>query len=188
MLVFIVVILLILSLVYGFYTGNVSSFDSFLIGGMSDTVTLILSLSGSVCFFCGMASVAEKAGLTSKMREIASPFLKKLLPAAFENEKTAENVTLNLVSNLFGLGNAATPFGIKATDGMIKNGKISRSLALFILFNTSSLQIVPTTVIAVRQSVGASTPSAVILPVFLTQTVSAVFAVIISFALFKGDK
>ena len=71
---------------------------------------------------------------------------------------------------------------------MIKNGKISRSLALFILFNTSSLQIVPTTVIAVRQSVGASTPSAVILPVFLTQAVSAVFAVIISFALFKGDK
>lgn len=188
MIVFIVIILLVLSLVYGFYTGNISAFDSFLIGGTGDTVTLILSLSGSVCFFCGMASVAEKAGLTSKIRKIASPLLKKLLPAAFENEKTAENVTLNLVSNLFGLGNAATPFGIKAADGMIKNGEISRSLALFILFNTSSLQIIPTTVIAVRQSVGSANPSAVILPVFCVQAVSAVFAVIISFALFKGDK
>lgn len=188
MLIFTVIILLAASLVYGFFAGNIPGFDSFFIGGMSDTVTLILSLAGSVCFFCGTASVAEKAGLTSKMQKIAAPFLKKLMPAAFENGKTAENVTLNLVSNLFGLGNAATPFGIKATDGMIKNGKISRSSALFILFNTSSLQLIPTTVIAVRQSAGSAFPAAVILPVFFTQIISAVFAVIISFAFFKEDK
>lgn len=182
-------VLLILSVLFGIFNGTFSEFDKFITDGADYAIEFILKIAGSICFFCGMASVASKAGITEKLSEFFSPVLKRLMPSAFKDKSTAENVTLNISSNILGMGNAATPFGINAANGILKNdGKISRSLALFILLNTSSVQIIPSTIIALRKGAGAVNPSDVILPVFITQMISAVFAVIISFVFFGKEK
>ncbi|MBS5737173.1 MAG: hypothetical protein KHW62_04045 [Clostridiales bacterium] len=185
----ILIILLAAAAVFGIVNGSFAEFDNFLTDGADYTVTFIVGIAGSICFFCGMANVASEAGLTEKLSKLFSPVFKRLLPSAFKNKKTSENTILNISSNILGLGNAATPFGISAARGIYSEDKrISRSLALFILFNTSSVQIIPSTVIAVRKAAGASDPAGVILPVFITQVVSAVLAVLISFAFFGREE
>lgn len=186
MLVATVAVLFFIAVFYGILSGK-TGFDAVILSGGAETVTFLLSISGAVCFFCGIASVAKACGLTEKLSNLVSPLLKKLMPAAFEDAETAENTVLNLVSNFFGLGNAATPFGINAAGRMSKKG-IGKSLALFIMLNTSSLQLIPSTVIAVRQSLGAYDASKIILPVFLTQAVSAVFAFLLSRTFFGARK
>lgn len=186
MLVATVLFLFFAAVLCGIFSGT-AAFDGVLTSAAAETVTFILSIGGSVCFFCGIAEVAKASGLISKLGKISEPILKKIMPKAFCDKETSFAAVTNLVSNFFGLGNAATPFGIKAASKMSKGG-VGRSLALFIFLNTSSLQLIPSTVISIRQSAGSSDPTSVILPVFITQAVSAVFAVLISLVFFKEDK
>lgn len=175
--------------IFGLFCGNFSDFDKFVTDGADYTVTFIIKIAGAICFFCGAANIASEAGLIKKLSRAAEPFLKRLIPSAFKDGKTAENASLNISSNILGLGNAATPFGIAAARGIYKtDGQISRSLAMFILLNTSSLQLIPSTVIALRQAAGAKNPSAIVLPVIITQLFSLGAAVLLSFAFFGKDK
>lgn len=184
----ILIFLLAASAIFGITNGTFPEFDKFLTDGADYTVTFILKIAGSICFFCGMANIASEAGLTEKLSRFFAPILKKLMPSAFKDKTTAENVTLNISSNILGLGNAATPFGINAAKGIFKTDKkISKTLALFILFNTSSVQIIPSTIIALRKGAGAANPSDVILPVFITQMISTAFAIIIAVVFFGKE-
>ena len=126
----ILIILLAAAAVFGIVNGSFAEFDNFLTDGADYTVTFIVGIAGSICFFCGMANVASEAGLTEKLSKLFSPVFKRLLPSAFKNKKTAENTILNISSNILGLGNAATPFGISAARGIYsedkKNKQISR--------------------------------------------------------------
>lgn len=135
-----------------------------------------MKVCGSICLFSGLLKVAEKAGLTKAFSRILRPVIKRLMPLSLVSSETEAAVCLNISSNMLGLGNAATPFGIKAARNMYTlNGMRvpDRSLASFIVLNTASVCFFPSGVIALRQAYGAADPYGIILPVLFTQMAAA---------------
>ena len=115
--------------------------------------------------------------------------MKKLFPDINKEEKVHEEITMNMIANIMGLGNAATPLGLKAMKSMQKKNrdknKLSNSMAMFIVINTASIQLIPTTVIAIRSSLGSSNPTAMIIPVWIATICAAIAAIVSAKVLMK---
>lgn len=144
--------------------------------GCSGAITLTLSLAGPYMLWSGLMRIAEKAGLTEKLARLSQKPLSALMPDAGE---AAAPVTLNLAANFLGLGNAATPFGIEAMKKLDRgDGRASDSMAMFIALNSSCLELMPTSVIAVRTACGSSDPYSVVLPTFAASLAAAIAAIV----------
>ena len=113
----------------------------------------------------------------SKLTKILQPAIKFLFPELKHTEQAKEEISMNVVANLLGLGNAATPLGLKAMETMQKENPkkdtLTNSMAMFIVLNTASLQLIPTNVIAIRSSLGSNAPSGVILQVWIATIIAA---------------
>jgi spore maturation protein A len=109
---------------------------------------------GTLCLWSGISAVAEACGLTTWTAKLLAPVLKLLFPTARRDEQVMKAISLNMTANLLGLGNAATPLGIKAMKELKRAGgnlfMATKDMALFVVINTASLQILPTTVAALR--------------------------------------
>ena len=180
--------LILISLVSAVFCGRVEPLVSAFFSSGGEVVTYCLKICGSMCLFSGFMKVSEDSGLIKRIALLLRPLVKIIMPSALVNNETLNSVTMNISSNLFGLGNAATPFGINAVRNMYcLNGMKgpNRSLASFIVLNTSSLCLIPTTVITLRQSYGAASPADIILPVILVQLLSCAVGLILVRAVFK---
>lgn len=139
-------------------------------------VELTLSLMGSFCLWGGLMAVAKKAGLTQIIAAVFSPVLRRLFYQLDPKGAAMQAISLNLSANLLGLGNAATPLGIEAMKAMQKEqrsgSKATDSMALFVVMNTASLQIIPTTTAAIRAAAGAKAPLDVLPAVWAASAVS----------------
>ena len=117
------------------------------------------------------------------MTKSLNPIIKFLFPELKRNEKIKKEISMNMIANILGLGNAATPLGLKAMKSMQeenpKKDTISKSMLVFIVLNTASIQIIPTTVIAIRNSLGSSNPTSIVVPVWIT-TICAAFSAIVA--------
>lgn len=171
--------------------GTASQSLTFLLEGCSSSVELMLSLLGSYLLWLGLMNIVKKSGLIDK---IAALFRKPLM-ALMPNVGTAITpITLNLAANFFGLGNAATPFGIEAMKELKKNSPFgadssvaSDDICMFLALNASAIELLPTTVISMRTVCGSLNPTSVILPTFISSVISAVTAILICKA-FSGKK
>ncbi|MBM6838376.1 spore maturation protein, partial [Clostridium saudiense] len=152
------------------------------ISSIDSTVTFIISLVGLMCFWCGVMKVAEKSGLTEKLAKLMKPVLKIIFKEAAKDEKALGAIVMNITANMMGLGNAATPFGIKAMEEMDRlnrdKGRASNDMALFLVLNAACVQLVPSTVISIRAAVGSTNPGVVILPAIVSTSIAAVVGVI----------
>lgn len=181
-------VLILFSVVSAVFCGREKELISSFFSGGGDSVTYCLKICGSLCLFSGFMKIAEDSGLTKKVSLFLRPLVKIIMPSALVDEETENAVVMNISSNLFGLGNAATPFGIKAAQNIyLRNGLSSpnRSLASFIVFNTASLCLIPSTVITLRQAYGAAEPADILLPVILVQLVSCAFGLLLVRAVFR---
>lgn len=152
-----------------------------LVKGCDDAISLTLALGGSYMLWSGMMNIADSAGLIAKLAKLMRRPLSILMPDA---KDAAAPVTLNLAANFFGLGNAATPFGIEAMKRLDRgNGTASNSMAMFICLNASAIELLPTSVIAIRTACGAADPYDIALPTFIASIASAIAAVIVCKAL-----
>ncbi len=171
------IVFILISIVSAAFCGREKELiESFFSGGI-DSVTYCLKIGGGLCFFSGFLKVAEDSGLTKIVADRLRPLIKLIMPSALVSVETENSVIMNISSNLFGLGNAATPFGIKAAHNMYNLNNMTgpdRSLASFIVLNTSSLCFIPSTVITLRQSYGASDPAGILFPVILVQLISCI--------------
>lgn len=144
--------------------------------GCAKAVELIFSLAGAYIFWMGTMKIAERAGLVKKLARTMEKPLSRLMPGA---ERAAGPVTLNLAANFFGLGNAATPFGVAAmrelSDG---TGRATDNMAMFIALNASAVELLPTAVIAIRTACGSAAPYSVAIPTFIASIASAAAAVV----------
>ena len=126
-------------------------------------------------------SIALKTSLIKKLTKFLKPLISFLFPDLKKDKKISEQVSMNIVANILGLGNASTPIGLKAISSMQEKNNdkttLNNSMAMFILINTASLQIIPTTVIAIRSSLGSNNPSKIILAVWVA-TIAAFFTAI----------
>lgn len=180
---------IIISFIYSIYTGNISNVNNAIFDSAEQTVSLCITLLGTLCLWNGIMNIAVKTSLISKLTGFLKPLIKFLFPDLKNDKKISEEVSMNIVANILGLGNAATPLGLKAISSMQEKNKdkstLSNSMAMFILINTASLQIIPTTVIALRSSLGSTNPSQIILGVWIATIAAFLTAVILGKILSK---
>ena len=162
---------IIISFAYAIYSGNNSNNNSAIFSSAEQTVELCLTLLGTLCLWNGIMSIALKTSLIKKLTKFLKPLISFLFPDLKNDKKISEQVSMNIVANILGLGNASTPIGLKAISSMQEKNNdkttLNNSMAMFILINTASLQIIPTTVIAIRSSLGSNNPSKIILAVWV---------------------
>ncbi len=170
-------IFIIISFIYALITGNVEKVSNGIFDSASSAVELTLTFFGTICLWNGIMSIAKKTTLMSKLTKILQPAIKFLFPELKHNEQAKEEISMNVVANLLGLGNAATPLGLKAMENMQKENPkkdtLTNSMAMFIVLNTASLQLIPTNVIAIRSSLGSIAPSSIILQVWVATIIAA---------------
>lgn len=140
--------------------------------GCSDAVQLVISLAGMLCLWCGVMNIASKAGLTERLAQLFRPLTRRLFPQLDPEGDAMQAICMNLSANLLGLGNAATPFGLAAMRALQKQNPTpdtaSDEMLLFVVLNTASLQLLPTTCAALRQQAGSTAPMEILPAVWLT--------------------
>ena len=167
---------IIISVVYAFFSGNIENVSNGIFESAESAVELTLTFFGTLCLWNGIIEIAKQTTLMSKLARLLKPFINFLFPEMKKNEEAYEEISMNIVANFLGLGNAATPLGLKAMKTMQKeNSKkdtLSNSMAMLIVINTASLQLIPTNVIAIRSSLNSNSPSGIILQVWVATAVA----------------
>ena len=175
-------IMIFFGILVGLITGNGEAISKSIVGSVDSTVQFIIGLVGLMCFWCGVMKVAEKSGLTQKLSKLLRPVLKLIFKEASKDEKALGAIVMNITANMLGLGNAATPFGIKAMQEMDRlnkeKGKASNDMALFLVLNAACIQLVPSTIISIRAAAGSSNAGAIIVPAILASTIAAIVGVV----------
>ena len=185
-------IFIIISVIYAIFTGNVESINNAIFESTESTVNTTITLLGTICLWNGIMEIAANTSLINKIIGLLKPILRKLFPEIKNNEEIERDISMNLVANILGLGNAATPLGLKAMNSMQKNNKdkkrLTNSMAMFIVLNTASLQLIPTTVIAIRSSLNSNNPTQIIFPVWIATICSALTAIFVTKICIKINK
>ena len=168
-------IFIIISIIYACLFGTLPKVNDSIFDTIESTMSLLFTLAGTMCFWSGIMNVLEKTDFFLKMRKKISKVIKIIFSDIENDSKESEFISLNILSNLLGLGNAATPMGIKAMDAMDEKNKnknyMTKDMMMFILINTASIQIIPTTVIAIRASLGSKNPSGMIFHIWIVSIV-----------------
>jgi len=181
-------ILMIVSVVVSIVFGREEALLSSFFGSGYECISYCLKICGGMCLFSGFMKILEDCGLIKVLAKLFNPLVKYLIPSALVSDETSNSVVMNFTSNLFGLGNAATPFGIKAAQNIYKLNNMkspNRSMASFIILNTSSICLIPSTVITVMQSYNAVSPGDIVLPIIIVQALSCIFGLFIVGLVFK---
>lgn len=180
---------IIVSFAYAILTGNVENVNNSIFESAENTVSLCITLLGTLCLWNGIMEIATSTNLIKKLTRILKPVIKFLFPEIKRDSKAEEEISLNMITNILGLGNAATPIGLKAMRTMQDENKqkdtLSNSMVMFIVINTASLQLIPTTVIAIRTSLESNNPTEIIFPVWIATIIAAVTAITITKVLLK---
>ena len=157
------------SLAFGALTDNLDALGGAALEGARSAVELCVSMAGVMCLWTGVMEVMRQSGLSARLARAFRPLLRRAMPNAARDEETLSAVSANLSANLLGLGNAATPLGIRAARAMARGseGVASDELCLFIVLNTASIQLLPTTVAGVRAALGAAAPFDILPAVWL---------------------
>lgn len=164
------------------FTKNMGALSTGIIGSGAAAVTLLLKLLGMLCLWGGLMNIAEKSGLTDKVRLMLSPVLRLLFPGSSKDSPAMRAVSMNITANLLGLGNAATPFGMEAMKRLKgeNHGSLapSNNMALFVVLNTAALRIVPTTAAVLREAAGAAKPMDILPAVWLSSFCSLAVGIV----------
>ena len=154
------------SLIYGGCTGRMEETLQGCFSGTEDAITLVLSMIGILSFWSGFLRIAQTSGILSKLERLLSPITKRLFPNIPIGSDAMNQICANIAANIFGLGNAATPFGISAIKKMkqysTSGDTASDDMCTFVVLNTASFQLIPSTMIAMRTSLGSQAPTSVI--------------------------
>ena len=169
---------------------NPSAFLPAISSATAKAITLSVSLCGIYAFWLGIMQIVSDCGLLKKCTKLLNPLTTFLFGSL--DPVTKEYVTLNLAANMLGLGNACTPSGINAVERLSKNQlKANTNTIMFIVLNTTSLEIIPTTILSLRTSAGSMFPESIILPALLStlsSTVCGIVLVKVCSKIFKGAK
>lgn len=155
--------------------GNIRELSSAVVQGAQSGITLAISMAGSICLWTGVGKLMEHAGITGILSKLLRPLLQQLFPSSKTDSLLENRLSANICANLLGLGNAATPMGIQAAQRLAfrQDGIASDELCRFIVLNTASIQLIPSTVAAVRSGLGCATPFDILPAVWITSLCSA---------------
>ncbi|MHC0036066.1 nucleoside recognition domain-containing protein [Pseudoneobacillus sp. C159] len=175
--------LTLIGLIFAAVNGTMNEVNEAIFRGAKEAVTLCIGLISVLVFWLGMMRIAEDSGLLKKLAKLFKPFVKRIFPEVPSDHPALGYILSNMMANMFGLGNAATPLGIKAMEQlkMLNGGKTeaSRSMVTFLALNTASVTLVPTTVIAIRMNYNSVSPTEIVGPTLVTTILSAIAAILI---------
>lgn len=158
--------LFLIGVVYAAFNGTMPEVNKEIFESAKEGVTLCLGLIFIMVFWLGIMKIAEESGLLDRLSKVVKPFLKRLYPEVPGDHPAMGYIVTNFIANLFGLGNAATPAGIKAMEELkeLNGGKdeASRSMITLLAMNTAGLTLIPTTVIAIRMKYGSASPTDIV--------------------------
>ena len=156
---------IIIGIIFSIFSGNFSNMSNVIVKSASDTFNIITGLFPLMALWLGIMNIAFVSGLLKKLTNMLKPLLKFLFPEVPSNDVALEYVSSNVIMNMFGLGNAATPMGIKALKALKKlnndSETASDSMITFLVLNTTGFTIIPTSIISYRLIYGSTNPSAI---------------------------
>jgi len=176
------------SVVFAIFTGHLEEFTKSIFDGAKSAVEVSLYLLGIVSVWMGITRILEDSGLIHRIAHLFKPLICRLFKNIPGDHPSITAITLNVLANLFGLGNAATPLGIQAMQDLDtlneEKGVITPEMMTFIVINTASIQLIPFSVIGILASYGHGNPAVVVLPVLISTAISAMTALLV-LAVFK---
>lgn len=186
--------MLLIGILYGAATGNMSKVTDAALSSAKEAVSLCIAMAGIVAMWVGVMEIARASGLVERMTKAMKPLFRFLFPEIPAEHKAMEFISANMIANFLGLGWAATPFGLKAMEelgnleddrrqgralGIVrKKGIASNEMCTFLILNISSLQLIPVNIIAYRSQYGSVNPTAIVGPGIVATAVSTIVAVI----------
>ena len=181
-------LLIAISIVASIILGRGSQLAAAAAQGAQAGITLAISLAGSICLWSGVGKLMERAGFITVLSRLMRPVLHRLFPSSRKDNLLAGDLSANICANFLGLGNAATPMGIRAAQrlaGKRQRGIANNELCRLVVLNTASIQLIPTTVAALRASLGCETPFDILPAVWLSSILSAAAGLCAAFCLGK---
>lgn len=180
---------IIISIFYAILSGNIENINNCIFESAENAVKLTLTLLGATCLWSGIMEIASKTDIIKYLSAILQPIIKKIFYNLDSNKKSYNNIIMNIIANILGLGNAATPLGLKAMGELQKENankdELSDNMMMLIVLNTASLQVIPTTVIAVRKSLRSNNPTQIIFPVWIATVCAAVVGILVAKIIIK---
>jgi spore maturation protein A len=177
------VMMAIIGIGFAAVNGTIDEVNEAIFKGAKEAVTICIGMISILVFWLGLMKIAEEAGLLKALATMAKPIVKKLFPEVPPNHPAMGYIVSNMIANMFGLGNAATPMGIKAMEELKKlNGNkdiASRSMITFLAINTSSITLIPATVISIRMTYGSAAPGEIIGTTLVASALGTIGAIFI---------
>ena len=173
----------IIGIIYSFITGNTEGINNEILTSASSSVNMILQILPIMCLWLGIMQIASDSGLIKQLSRKITPLITKLFPDIPPEHEALTLISSNIIMNMLGLGNAATPFGLKAMKSMQSLNKekdtATRSMITFLVINTASVTIIPTTVISFRIIAGSTNPTDIVLVSIITSFLSCIVGLIL---------
>lgn len=176
------VFMIVISYVFSFFTGNVDAVTKSVFDGCESAVALVISLLGMMCLWTGLLEIAQESGLTKKIQKLLHPLIRWLFPNVCKNTEIAGAISMSITANLLGLSNAATPLGISAMEKLEAQNSLSDTasdeMCMFVVINTASITLIPTTLLTLRASFNSSAPFEIMVPVWIASVLSVASGIV----------
>lgn len=168
--------MMLISVISAIFNGRVDETVNAVFEGARSSVDTLISLAGAMCFWTGMMKIAENSGISDFICRITAPFINRIFPNS--GERARRYITMNFTANLLGMGNAATPMGMLAAKELDDENKLpdipSFNMCMLVVINTTAIQLMPSTVIALRAAAGAADAVSVIIPIWFASACALV--------------
>lgn len=175
--------MIVISFLFSVLNGNTEAVNKAFLVGAQTAVEMSIGLLGMMCFWTGLLEIAKRSGLTEKISIAVKPLMRLLFPELKAESPAVSAMVMNMVANFLGLSNAATPLGLKAMHELDKvnrgSKRASNAMCMFVVINTASLSLIPTTVIALRSAAGSLEPFSIIIPVWICSVITLTVGVIV---------
>lgn len=181
--------MIVVSVIYSFFSGSAPEVSDAVFAGAQDCVGFVLKIGAFMVMWSGFMNIADKSGLTGRLSRLMSPVICRLFGGVNKGSDEEKLIAANITANMLGLSNAATPLGISAMkklSGKSRMRTATNDMCMLAIINSASLQLVPTTLIALRSQYGSADPTSIVVPVWIVSFLTLVFAV--SLAVICGRK
>ena len=166
--------MMIISIITAVITGRVDETVNAVFEGASTAVSTLISFAGAMCFWTGIMKISEKSGVSDVIRRFIAPIVTRLFPGS--SDAAQKYISMNITANILGMGNAATPMGMLAAQTLDAENpmpeKPSANMCMLVVLNTTSFQLLPTTILALRAAAGSQNSTSIILPVWIVSSVA----------------
>lgn len=185
-------IIIIISYIYAIYTGTINEVNNSIFNVSKNVLNLSLTLVGNMCLWCGIIKIIESTKIIDKLIKILKPILNFLYPDEKNDKEIMEDISINTISNVIGIGNAATSSGLKAMENLKRKNndknELTNSMIMLVVLNTTSIQIIPTTVLSIRTSLNSANPANIIIPIWISTLVGTTDGVLLTKIIIRINK